>query len=116
MTFIYIAILFFSFLFFIFINIYREDFNIIAESGNYDHWKYSVEYTEHLSYIPIIRNTAYGHYAIREDNNGYLITSKHQTCFFFKFGCCEWIFLLGKNNFLQNYKMQNDLNDFYFKF
>ncbi|KAF3424999.1 hypothetical protein E2986_08709 [Frieseomelitta varia] len=46
-----------------------EDFNIIAESGNYDHWKYSVEYTEHLSHIPIIRNTAHGHYAIREDNN-----------------------------------------------
>lgn len=89
----------FFFLFFIFINIYREDFNIIAESGNYDHWKYSVEYTEHLSYIPIIRNTAYGHYAIREDNNGYLITSKHQTCFFSKFGCCEWIFLLGENKF-----------------
>ncbi|KAK9302963.1 hypothetical protein QLX08_005224 [Tetragonisca angustula] len=66
-----------------------EDFNIIAESGNYDHWKYSVEYTEHLSHIPIIRNTAHGHYAIREDNNGYLITSKHETCFFAKLGCCK---------------------------
>ncbi|XP_034187343.2 uncharacterized protein LOC117607583 [Osmia lignaria lignaria] len=68
-----------------------EDFNIIAESGNYDHWKYSVEYTEHLSHIPIIRNVAQGHYAIRQDNNGYLITSKHHTCFFLKFGCLESI-------------------------
>ncbi|CAK9795399.1 hypothetical protein ANTQUA_LOCUS330 [Anthophora quadrimaculata] len=68
-----------------------EDFNIIAESGNYDHWKYSVEYTEHLSHIPIIRNTAHGHYAIHQDKHGYLITSKHHTCFFFKFGCFESI-------------------------
>ncbi|XP_076173687.1 uncharacterized protein LOC143149841 isoform X5 [Ptiloglossa arizonensis] len=68
-----------------------EEFNVIAESGNYDHWKYSVEYMEHLSHIPIIRNKAHGHYAIRQDNNGYLITSKHSTCFFFKFGCLESI-------------------------
>ncbi|XP_076239459.1 uncharacterized protein LOC143182382 [Calliopsis andreniformis] len=68
-----------------------EDFNVIAESGNYDHWKYSVEYTEHLSHVPIIRNTAHGHYAIRQENNGYLVTSKHHTCFFPKFGCLESI-------------------------
>ncbi|XP_078033274.1 uncharacterized protein LOC144468029 [Augochlora pura] len=68
-----------------------EEFDIIAESGNYDHWKYSVEYTERLSHIPIIRNIAQGHYAIRQDNHGYLITSKHQTCFFSKLGCLESI-------------------------
>ncbi|XP_015431750.1 PREDICTED: uncharacterized protein LOC107188039 [Dufourea novaeangliae] len=68
-----------------------EEFNIIAESGNYDHWKYSVEYTEHLSHIPIIRHVAQGHYAVRQDSNGYLITSKHHTCFFSKFGCLESI-------------------------
>lgn len=64
-----------------------EDFNVIAESGNYEHWKYSVEYTEHLSHLPIIRNVAHGHYAVRQDKHGYLITSKHHTCFFSKFGC-----------------------------
>lgn len=66
-----------------------EDFNVIAESGNYDHWKYSVEYTEHLSHIPIIRNIAHGHYAVRPDKTGYIITSKHHTCFFPSFGCLE---------------------------
>ncbi|XP_017878179.1 uncharacterized protein LOC108623849 [Ceratina calcarata] len=68
-----------------------EEFNIISESGNYDHWKYSVEYTEHLSHIPIIRNTAIGNYAVHRDKNGYLITSKHLTCFFPKIGCLESI-------------------------
>lgn len=89
----YTSLFFFFFCFLFVLNFYwhfcRKDFNIIAESGNYDHWKYSVEYTEHLSHIPIIRNTAHGHYAIREDNNGYLITSKHETCFFAKLGCCK---------------------------
>ncbi|EZA62908.1 hypothetical protein DMN91_003188 [Ooceraea biroi] len=66
-----------------------EDFNIIAESGNYDHWKYTVQYTEHLSHLPMIRNVAHGHYAVRPDNNGYVISSKHRTCFFFDFNCLE---------------------------
>lgn len=68
-----------------------EEFNVIAESGNYDHWKYSVQYTEHLSHLPIIRNVAHGHYAVREDKHGYLITSKHHTCFFSNFGCLNTV-------------------------
>jgi hypothetical protein len=67
----------------------REEFNIIEESGNYDHWKYTVQYTEHLSHLPMIRNIAYGSYAVRPDNNGYVISSKHRTCFFFNFNCCK---------------------------
>ncbi|OAD56206.1 hypothetical protein WN48_03692, partial [Eufriesea mexicana] len=67
-----------------------EEFDIITEGGTADHWKYSVEYTEHLSYLPI-RNTARGHYDVFTDKNGYLITSKHQTCFFSGFGCLESI-------------------------
>ncbi|XP_066583461.1 uncharacterized protein [Prorops nasuta] len=66
-----------------------EDFDIIAESGNYDHWKYSVKYTEHLSHLPIIRNTAHGHYAVREDNKGYVISSKHRTCFYSGLSCLD---------------------------
>ncbi|XP_012231831.1 uncharacterized protein [Linepithema humile] len=64
-----------------------EDFNVIAESGNYDHWLYSVQYTEHLSHLPMIRNIAHGHYAVKQDNNGYVITSTHRTCFFLNFSC-----------------------------
>ncbi|KAG7213536.1 hypothetical protein KM043_002796 [Ampulex compressa] len=68
-----------------------EDFNIIAESGNYDHWKYSVEYTEHLSHLPSVRNVAHGHYAVRPENNSYLISSKHMTCFLLNSWCLESI-------------------------
>ncbi|XP_076659337.1 uncharacterized protein LOC143362786 [Halictus rubicundus] len=68
-----------------------EEFNVIAESGNYDHWKYSVEYAERLSHVPFIRNIAQADYVVRQDNNGYLITSKHRTCFFSNFGCLESI-------------------------
>lgn len=66
-----------------------EDFNVIDEGGNYEHWKYSVQYTEHLSHLPMIRNVAHGHYAVKPDNNGYVISSRHRTCFFFNFYCLE---------------------------
>ncbi|XP_047357980.1 uncharacterized protein LOC124952327 [Vespa velutina] len=59
-----------------------DDFNITAESGNYDHWQYSVEYNEHLRYIPFIKNFAVGHYSIKKENDDYLINSNHNTCFF----------------------------------
>lgn len=69
---------------------FREDFSVIDEGGNYDHWKYSVRYTEHLSHLPMIRNVAHGHYAVKPDDNGYVISSRHRTCFFSDFGCCKW--------------------------
>nr|XP_050856792.1 uncharacterized protein LOC127066748 [Vespula vulgaris] len=59
-----------------------DDFNITAESGNYDHWQYSVEYSEHLRYLPFVQNFAIGHYSIRKENLDYLISSNHNTCFF----------------------------------
>ncbi|XP_018394580.1 PREDICTED: uncharacterized protein LOC108773318 [Cyphomyrmex costatus] len=68
-----------------------EDFTVLDEGGNYDHWKYSVRYTEHLSHLPMIRNVAHGHYAVKPDNNGYVINSRHLTCFFLDFGCLESI-------------------------
>ncbi|XP_015171572.1 PREDICTED: uncharacterized protein LOC107063922 [Polistes dominula] len=58
------------------------NFNIIAESGNYDHWQYSVEYTEYLRYFPLIKNVGVGHFSIRNENGIYLISSNHNTCFF----------------------------------
>ncbi|KYN43530.1 hypothetical protein ALC56_01791 [Trachymyrmex septentrionalis] len=68
-----------------------EDFNVLDEGGNYDHWKYSVRYTEHLSHLPMIRNVAHGYYAVKPDNHGYVISSRHLTCFFLDFGCLESI-------------------------
>ena len=59
------------------------------ESGNYDHWKYSVQYTEHLSHLPMIRNTAHGHFSVKPKSQGYIIESKHRTCFFLGMGCRE---------------------------
>lgn len=38
----------------------------------------------------MIRNIAHGHYAVKPDNNGYVISSKHETCFYLNFGCCKW--------------------------
>ncbi|XP_015589427.1 uncharacterized protein LOC107265016 [Cephus cinctus] len=64
-----------------------EDFDIIADTGNYDHWKYSARYTERLSHFPIIKNTAHGHFVVRPDEKGFLISSEHRTCFFYGI-CC----------------------------
>ncbi|OXU30090.1 hypothetical protein TSAR_004179 [Trichomalopsis sarcophagae] len=66
-----------------------EEFNIIAESGNYEHWKYSVQYTEHLSHLPVIKNTAHGHFSVKPRTEGYVIESNHRTCFFLGISCLE---------------------------
>ncbi|KAI4499362.1 hypothetical protein M0802_005622 [Mischocyttarus mexicanus] len=50
--------------------------------GNYEHWQYSVEYTEHLRHLPFIKNFGVGHFSIRKENNTYLISSNHSTCFY----------------------------------
>ncbi|XP_015118234.1 uncharacterized protein LOC107041935 [Diachasma alloeum] len=68
-----------------------EEFDIINESGNYDHWKYSVKYKEHLHHIPAVKNIAHGHFSIRQDGHSYKITSNHQTCFFEGFNCVNSI-------------------------
>ncbi|XP_022910000.1 uncharacterized protein [Onthophagus taurus] len=64
-------------------------FNIIDESGNYDHWKYSVEYSEHLSHWPYLENHAIGHYDIKgnHQNDVYFINSAHITCLFGNYFC-----------------------------
>ncbi|XP_012283766.1 uncharacterized protein LOC105701530 [Orussus abietinus] len=66
-----------------------EDFDIIEESGNYDHWKYSVKYTEHLSHMPAVKNTALGHFSILREKDDFVINSQHRTCFFANFGCLD---------------------------
>lgn len=67
--------------------LFSEEFNIIDESGNFGHWKYSVEYKEHLSHLPSIRNTGLGHFSVLQEGNVYLIRSNHITCFFSSFDC-----------------------------
>lgn len=67
------------------LNTLIEDFNIISESGNYDNWHYTVEYTEHLRYIPFIRNFGRGDYSVKQEGEHYVINSNHVTCFFSMF-------------------------------
>ncbi|KAL7300469.1 hypothetical protein TKK_0006820 [Trichogramma kaykai] len=64
-----------------------EEFNILKESGNYEHWKYWVEYTEHLSATTWIKNHAVGQYSIKRSGHGFVIESKHTTCFIFGMNC-----------------------------
>ncbi|XP_044270875.1 uncharacterized protein LOC123015286 [Tribolium madens] len=58
------------------------DFTILKESGNYDHWKYTTQYSEFLSHWPYLRNEAIAHFEVkaRPEENVYLITSVHKTC------------------------------------
>lgn len=67
------------------------DFRITADEGNRDHWKYSVEYHEHLSHWPYWKSTAYADYSVIKHKPGqsesYWIQSSHKTCFFRGFYC-----------------------------
>jgi hypothetical protein len=62
------------------------DFKIISDHGNNEDWKYSVEYTEKLSYWPYFTNIGYGNYHVRKVIRNmkylYLVESTHKTCFF----------------------------------
>ncbi|XP_055610464.1 uncharacterized protein LOC129757310 [Uranotaenia lowii] len=67
------------------------DFNIIADHGNMDHWKYSVEYTERLSHWPYTKNANVGHFSVRKlpdaEGGQYSVASTHRTCFMLGFAC-----------------------------
>lgn len=71
---------------------FSVDFNIIAESGNYDHWKYSTEYSEHLSHWPYFSNYAVAHFNVKASpkKDVYLIDSVHKTCLFLGYFCCKY--------------------------
>ncbi|XP_055532891.1 uncharacterized protein LOC129723001 [Wyeomyia smithii] len=83
------------------------DFNIVADHGNLDHWKYSVEYTEQLSHWPYIRNTAVGHYSVRKlpqsEGGQYSVASTHRTCFLLGLFC-----LNSKGEFKISYLNEED--------
>ncbi|KAF4521503.1 hypothetical protein B566_EDAN001803 [Ephemera danica] len=57
------------------------DFTIESESGNYDHWEYSAHYTEFLSQIPMVKNTARANFVVRPEGDEFVIISHHLTCF-----------------------------------
>jgi len=67
------------------------DFTIIAESGNYDHWKYSTEYTEKLSHWPHLANYATAHFQVKASakKDIYYINSVHRTCLIMGFYCLD---------------------------
>lgn len=58
------------------------DFNIISESGNYDHWKYTVKYDEHLSHWPYLSNEAIANFDVKSTSDVHYINSEHNTCLF----------------------------------
>ncbi|KAJ3629355.1 hypothetical protein MTP99_013751 [Tenebrio molitor] len=67
------------------------NFSIVSESGNYDNWKYSTQYSEFLSHWPHLRNNAVAHFNVKADKGKgvYFINSVHKTCLFFGFFCLD---------------------------
>lgn len=64
---------------------FRLDFKILSESGHLNDWKYTVEYTEHLSHWPHWINVAEADFFVRKlkptELGDYLVASNHRTCF-----------------------------------
>ena len=74
-----------------FLSVYSLDFNILSESGNYDHWKYSTRYEEFLLYFPYVRYFVDGHFNVKPAGGGtYVIQSTHNTCFLYGLFCCMY--------------------------
>ncbi|CAG9761751.1 unnamed protein product [Ceutorhynchus assimilis] len=78
------------------------NFSITAESGNYNHWNYSTEYSEKLSHWPYLPNQAVAHFQIKanHEDNIYFIHSIHKTCMFMNLYCLysESVFKFSKSN------------------
>ncbi|KAK9882688.1 hypothetical protein WA026_022740 [Henosepilachna vigintioctopunctata] len=82
-----------------------EDFKITDEIGNYKHWKYTVEYKEHLSHWPNLPNYAVAKFSIRADlsqTDKFFINSLHTTCLINNFLCLdsesEFVFTNGNSS------------------
>ncbi|XP_049291091.1 uncharacterized protein LOC125768027 [Anopheles funestus] len=67
------------------------NFRVLAEQGNFEHWRYTVEYDERLSHWPHTFNTAIGHYSVRKrtesEGGQYSVASTHRTCFLLGLFC-----------------------------
>ncbi|XP_070506528.1 uncharacterized protein [Chironomus tepperi] len=68
------------------------DFKILSDHGNYEDWKYTVEFLEQLSHWPYWQNTINGNFHVRkvlkDQKNLFLVESTHKVCFF-KFFCLK---------------------------
>ena len=69
------------------------DFKILSDHGNYEDWKYTVEFIEKLSHWPHWDNTIIGNFhvskVVKDQKNLYLVESTHETCFF-RFYCRKY--------------------------
>ncbi|KFB48233.1 AGAP005820-PA-like protein [Anopheles sinensis] len=83
------------------------NFNILADHGNFEHWKYTVTYDERLSHWPYLVNTAIGHFSVRKlpeaEGGQYSVASTHKTCFLLGLFC-----LNSKGEFKMSRIHQND--------
>ncbi|XP_059607855.1 uncharacterized protein LOC132255735 [Phlebotomus argentipes] len=59
------------------------DFYITSDTGNADHWRYSVTYTEKLAHWPHWLNSAEAEVSVRRLS----VDSSHRTCFFYGLYC-----------------------------
>lgn len=73
---------------------FRIDFNIKGESGNYDHWKYSVEYSEFLPKLSFIHHVTHAHFEVKPEGDSFIIRSNHSTCFLHGTVCCKYLILM----------------------
>ncbi|KAL3285092.1 hypothetical protein HHI36_019216 [Cryptolaemus montrouzieri] len=66
-----------------------EDFKIIDEKGNYNHWQYTVQYKESLSHWPYLPNYAEAKFSIKANSqkDRFFINSLHVTCLLSNFLC-----------------------------
>jgi len=98
-----------------FLSVFSIDFNILSESGNYDHWQYSARYEEFLLYFPYVRFFIDGHFNVKPAGGGtYIIQSTHKACFLYGLFCCMYAgfihvachaveLTLWRQNFLLNF-------------
>lgn len=73
------------------------------ESGNYDHWKYTTQYTERLSHWPYLTNTAVAYFSIGANSaeDTFYIKSVHNTCLFYGYFCCKYVCLKNEETFVR---------------
>ncbi|XP_063695806.1 uncharacterized protein LOC134827166 [Culicoides brevitarsis] len=70
-----------------------EEFRILKDHGNFNHWKYEVEYIERLSHWPYWKNANMGYFSVyklpQEQGGEYVVDSTHKTCFFAGLYCLK---------------------------
>lgn len=82
-------------LLFLWFSIFRTNFVITSESGNREHWKYSVLYTERLSHWPYWENKSTADFDVKRTSHNtdatFTVESLHRTCFLGGLYCRKYI-------------------------